>query len=82
MVTLPAAGKEEVVLTAELSKGPAVDTKSFTFVVWSANAKDADLLETIRAKLEKKSTSIQPLQIYDQTNVTQTMEQFLGQLRL
>ena len=78
VVTLPAAGKEEVVLTAELSKGPAVDTKSFTFVVWSANAKDADLLETIRAKLEKKSTSIQPLQIYDQTNVTQTMEQFLG----
>ena len=47
-VTLPAAGKETVTLTAMLSYGGKTETRAFSVVVWSQAAVDADRQSVLR----------------------------------
>ena len=77
-VTLPAEGKTEVKLTATLSMGTYTDTAEFNFVVWSDDAVDAEILAAIKEETERRGNAIQPLQIYNHTNVTEAMDQYLG----
>ena len=77
-VTMPESGKAEVVLTATVSKGTCVKTKTFTFSLWSEGSEAEELLANLKAKAEKTSTFIQPLHVYGHTNITQAMEQWIG----
>ncbi len=77
-VSLSTEGKTTVTLTATATKGGYTKTREFSFVVWAQNAQYAEALAEIKAKAEKTSTFIQPLQIYDHTNITQAMEQWIA----
>lgn len=76
-ITLPETSKEEVTLTATITKNRESITKTFTIVLWSEDSQDLELLNEIKDKLEKSSTFIQPLQAYNQTKIYQAMEQYL-----
>lgn len=77
-VTLPEDGKKEVTLTATLTAGTYSDKTEFSFVVWSDDAVDAQTLALIKEEAERTGNSIQPLQMYNHTNVTEAMDQYLG----
>lgn len=76
-ITLPETSKEEVTLTATITKNRESITKTFTIVLWSVDSQDLEQLNKIKDKLEKSSTFIQPLQAYNQTKIYQAMEQYL-----
>lgn len=72
-LTVPAADKVTVTLTATLQSGAATKTKTFTLCLWSENAEKAQTLEDIAAEFTRKNIAVQPLQgvgLYDETNIT------------
>lgn len=72
-LTVPAADKVTVTLTATLRSGAATKTKTFTLCLWSENAEKAQTLEDIAAEFTRKNIAVQPLQgvgLYDETNIT------------
>ena len=77
-ITLPETAKEEVTLTATITKNRESVTKTFNLVLWSDNSQDLENLKGIKDKLEQSSTFIQPLQAYNHTNIRQAMEQYLS----
>ena len=77
-IALPTSGTQTVTLTATVTKGSYSKTKEFSFVVRSQNDQYAEILAEIKAKAEKTSTFIQPLQVYDHTNITQAMQQWIA----
>lgn len=76
-VTIPSEDKKEVTLTAEITCGEEKAQAEFTVVLWSVGAQQLEKLNTIKEGLEKTSTYIEPMQAYDQTNITETMYQYL-----
>lgn len=76
-VTIPSEDKEEVVLTAEIVSGEEKVEAEFPVVLWSVGAQQLEKLNTIKAGLEKTSTYIEPMQAYGQTNIVETMRQYL-----
>lgn len=76
-VTIPSEDKEEVVLTAEIVSGEEKVQAEFPVVLWSVSAQQLEKLNTIKAGLEKTSTYIEPMQAYGQTNIVETMRQYL-----
>ncbi len=77
-ITLPETAKEEVTLTATITKNRESVTKTFTLVLWSGDSQDLEKLNGIKDKLEQSSVFIQPLQAYNHTNIYQAMEQYLA----
>lgn len=72
-LTVPAADKVTVTLTATLQSGAATKTKTFKLCLWSENAEKAQTLEDIAAEFTRKNIAVQPLQgvgLYDETNIT------------
>lgn len=81
-LTVPAADKVTVTLTATLQSGAATKTKTFTLCLWSENAEKAQTLEDIAAEFTRKNTAVQPLQgvgLYDETNITQAFRRLLAE---
>ncbi len=76
-MTLPESGKETVTLTATIRKGNYKTERSFTLVLWSQAAQTMEVLEGMKAMLEKNSTVLQPLQVYGHTNITQALTRLL-----
>lgn len=72
-LTVPAADKVTVTLTATLQSGAAAKVKTFKLCLWSENAEKAQTLEDIAAEFTRKNIAVQPLQgvgLYDETNIT------------
>ncbi len=70
----PESGKRDVTLTAAISKnGTPAAVKTFTLCLWSQAAEDLEFLEGMKAVLEKRSTVVQPLQIYGNKNITEAV---------
>lgn len=72
-LTVPAADKVTVTLTATLRSGAATKVKTFKLCLWSENAEKAQTLEDIAAEFTRKNIAVQPLQgvgLYDETNIT------------
>ena len=76
-VTIPSEDKKEVILTAEIVSGEEKVQVEFPVVLWSVGAQQLEKLNTIKNGLEKTSTYIEPMQVYGQTNITDTMKQYL-----
>ena len=77
-VKLPTNEKTEVTLTASAAKGGYTKTRNFTFVIWPENTEYADILGAIKEKAERTGTFIQPLQLYNHTNIVQAMQQWIA----
>lgn len=72
-LTVPAADKVTVTLTATLQSGAATKVKTFKLCLWSENAEKVQTLEDIAAEFTRKNIAVQPLQgvgLYDETNIT------------
>lgn len=72
-LTVPAADKVTVTLTATLQSGAATKGKTFKLCLWSENAEKVQTLEDIAAEFTRKNIAVQPLQgvgLYDETNIT------------
>ena len=78
LVSLPESEKAEITLTASITKGNISKTKEYKFIVYSDSSQDEQLLEEIKEKAEQTSNFIQPLQMYNHTNMTEVMEQWLS----
>lgn len=79
-LTVPAADKVTVTLTATLRSGAATKVKTFKLCLWSENAEKAQTLEDIAAEFTRKNIAVQPLQgvgLYDETNITQAFHRLL-----
>ena len=79
-LTVPAADKVTVTLTATLRSGAATKVKTFTLCLWSENAEKVQTLEDIAAEFTRKNIAVQPLQgvgLYDETNITQAFHRLL-----
>lgn len=71
-LTVPAADKVTVTLTATLRSGAATKVKTFKLCLWSENAEKVQTLEDIAAEFTRKNIAVQPLQgvgLYDETNI-------------
>lgn len=77
-VTLLASETAAITLTASVTKGNISKTKEFKCIVYSDSSQDQQLLEEIKAKAEQTSNFIQPLQMYNHTNMREVMEQWLS----
>ena len=77
-VKLPTNEKTEVTLTVSAAKGGYTKSRNFTFVVWPENTEYADVLKAIKEKAERTGTFIQPLQLYNHTNIVQAMQQWIA----
>lgn len=81
-LTVPAADKVTVTLTATLRSGAATKVKTFKLCLWSENAEKVQTLEDIAAEFTRKNTAVQPLQgvgLYDETNITQAFRRLLAE---
>ncbi len=76
-VSLPLSGHPEVTLTATITRGEASAQKQFTLLVWSSAAAAQKLLDQIKAEATKDGVFLQPLEIYDHSNIVDAMEQYL-----
>ena len=77
-VILPASETAAITLTASVTKGNISKTKEFKCIVYSNSNQAQQLLEEIKAKAEQTSNFIQPLQMYNHTNMREVMEQWLS----
>ena len=77
-VKLPTSEKTQVTLTATATKGGYRKSRNFTFIVWPENTEYADVLKAIKEKAERTGTFIQPLQLYNHTNIVQAMQQWIA----
>lgn len=81
-LTVPAADKVTVTLTATLRSGAATKVKTFKLCLWSENAEKAQTLEDIAAEFTRKNIAVQPLQgvgLYDETNITDAFRRLLAE---
>lgn len=81
-LTVPAADKVTVTLTATLQSGAATKTKTFTLCLWSENAEKVQTLEDIAAEFTRKNTAVQPLEgvgLYYETNITDAFRRLLAE---
>ncbi|MDY5701164.1 MAG: immunoglobulin-like domain-containing protein, partial [Lachnospiraceae bacterium] len=78
LVNLPVSEKAEITLTASVTKGNILKTKEFKFIVYSDSSQDEQVLEEIKEKAEQTSNFVQPLQMYNHTNMREVMEQWLS----
>ena len=79
-LTVPAADKVTVTLTATLQSGAATKVKTFKLCLWSENAEKVQTLEDIAAEFTRKNIAVQPLQgvgLYDETNITDAFRRLL-----
>lgn len=79
-LTVPAADKVTVTLTATLRSGAATKVKTFKLCLWSENAEKVQTLEDIAAEFTRKNIAVQPLQgvgLYDETNITDAFRRLL-----
>lgn len=79
-LTVPAADKVTVTLTATLRSGAATKVKTFKLCLWSENAEKVQTLEDIAAEFTRKNIAVQPLQgvgLYDETNITDAFHRLL-----
>lgn len=79
-LTVPAADKVTVTLTATLQSGAATKGKTFKLCLWSENAEKVQTLEDIAAEFTRKNIAVQPLQgvgLYDETNITDAFRRLL-----
>ncbi len=76
-VKLPSTGKAQVTLSATVSMGDYEDTRDFSFVIWSEDAVNEQTLSDIKSEAERTGTFIQPLQMYNHSNIKEAMEQYL-----
>ena len=81
-LTVPAADKVTVTLTATLRSGAATKVKTFKLCLWSENAEKVQTLEDIAAEFTRKNTAVQPLEgvgLYYETNITQAFRRLLAE---
>lgn len=81
-LTVPAADKVTVTLTATLRSGTATKVKTFKLCLWSENAEKVQTLEDIAAEFTRKNTAVQPLEgvgLYYETNITQAFRRLLAE---
>lgn len=79
-LTVPAADKVTVTLTATLQSGAATKVKTFTLCLWSENAEKVQTLEDIAAEFTRKNIAVQPLEgvgLYNEKNITQAFHRLL-----
>ena len=79
-LTVPAADKVTVTLTATLRSGAATKVKTFKLCLWSENAEKVQTLEDIAAEFTRKNTAVQPLEgvgLYNEKNITQAFHRLL-----
>lgn len=81
-LTVPAADKVTVTLTATLRSGAATKVKTFKLCLWSENAEKVQTLEDIAAEFTRKNTAVQPLEgvgLYYETNITDAFRRLLAE---
>ena len=79
-LTVPAADKVTVTLTATLQSGAATKVKTFKLCLWSENAEKVQTLEDIAAEFTRKNIAVQPLEgvgLYNEKNITQAFHRLL-----
>lgn len=81
-LTVPAADKVTVTLTATLQSGAATKVKTFKLCLWSENAEKVQTLEDIAAEFTRKNIAVQPLEgvgLYNEKNITQAFRRLLAE---
>ena len=79
-LTVPAADKVTVTLTATLRSGAATKVKTFKLCLWSENAEKVQTLEHIAAEFTRKNIAVQPLEgvgLYNEKNITDAFRRLL-----
>ena len=79
-LTVPAADKVTVTLTATLRSGAATKVKTFKLCLWSENAEKVQTLEDIAAEFTRKNIAVQPLEgvgLYNEKNITDAFRRLL-----
>ena len=76
-VTRPTGENQTVTLTAAVTNNNVIKTKEFNILITSAGGAAEETLNKIADKIENSRAFIQPMQMYDHTNIVEAMKQYL-----
>ena len=77
VVTRPTGENKTVILTATVTNNNISKNRTFKILLTSAGGAAEETLKQIAGKIEKSRAFIQPMQMYDHTNIVQAMQQYL-----
>ena len=76
-VTRPTGENKTVILTATVTNNSISKSRTFKILLTSAGGAAEETLKQIAGKIENSRAFIQPMQMYDHTNIVQAMQQYL-----
>ena len=77
VVTRPTGENKTVTLTATVTNNNVIKTKEFKILITSASGAAEETLNKIADRINKSRAFIQPMQMYDHTNIVEAMQQYL-----
>ena len=77
VVTRPTGENKTVTLTATVTNNNISKNRTFKILLTSAGGAAEETLKQIAGKIENSRAFIQPMQMYDHTNIVQAMQQYL-----
>ena len=77
VATRPTGENKTVTLTATVTNNNVIKTKEFKILITSASGAAEETLNKIEDRINKSLAFIQPMQMYDHTNIVQAMQQYL-----
>ncbi len=77
VVTRPTGENKTVTLTATVTNNNISKSRTFKILLTSAGGAAEETLKQIAGKIENSRAFIQPMQMYDHTNIVQAMQQYL-----
>ncbi len=77
VVTRPTGENKTVTLTATVTNNNVIKTKEFKILITSASGAAEETLNKIADRINKSRAFIQPMQMYDHTDIVQAMQQYL-----
>ncbi len=77
VVTRPTGENKTVTLTATVTNSNISKNRTFKILLTSAGGAAEETLNKIADRINKSSAFIQPMQMYDHTNIVQAMQQYL-----
>ena len=76
-VTRPTGDNQTITLTATVTNKNVIKTKEFKILITSASGAAEETLNKIADRINNSRAFIQPMQMYDHTNIVQAMQQYL-----
>ncbi len=77
VVTRPTGENKTVILTATVTNNNISKNRTFKILLTSAGGAAEETLKQIADKIKNSRAFIQPMQMYDHTNIVQAMQQYL-----